>query len=110
MRFRILRYVCYESYNAALVSTLLTQSSLLGGIFFGYDSGYISGVLGMDYVIHTYTGLPYSDSGNEDLWTLPSWQKSLIVSILSAGTFFGAIIAGDLAGEIASTNISPYEN
>ncbi|KAE9975136.1 hypothetical protein BLS_002741 [Venturia inaequalis] len=68
-----------------------------GGIFFGYDSGYISGVLGMDYVIHTYTGLPYSDRTNTDIWTLPSWQKSLIVSILSAGTFFGAIIAGDLA-------------
>jgi SP family sugar:H+ symporter-like MFS transporter len=51
----------------------------------------------MDYIIHKYTGHPYSDKSNEDLWTLPSWQKSLIVSILSAGTFFGAIIAGDLA-------------
>lgn len=58
----------------------------------------------MDYVIHTYTGLPYSESGNTDIWTLPSWQKSLIVSILSAGTFFGAIIAGDLAGETALLN------
>lgn len=28
---------------------------------------------------------------------IPSSQKSLIVSILSAGTFFGALIAGDLA-------------
>lgn len=25
-----------------------------GGIFFGYDSGYISGVMGMDYFIHLY--------------------------------------------------------
>lgn len=76
---------------------LMCAFASFGGIFFGYDSGYISGVLGMDYVIHTYTGLPYSESGNTDVWTLPSWQKSLIVSILSAGTFFGAIIAGDLA-------------
>ena len=28
---------------------------------------------------------------------MPAWQKSLITSILSAGTFFGAIIAGDVA-------------
>ncbi|KAF2423470.1 monosaccharide transporter [Tothia fuscella] len=76
---------------------LMCAFAAFGGIFFGYDSGYINGVLGMDYIIHTYTGLPYSESSNKDVWTLPSWQKSLIVSILSAGTFFGAIIAGDLA-------------
>jgi SP family sugar:H+ symporter-like MFS transporter len=76
---------------------LMCAFAAFGGIFFGYDSGYVNGVLGMDFVIHKYTGHPYSDKSNEDLWTLPSWQKSLIVSILSAGTFFGAIIAGDLA-------------
>jgi MFS transporter, SP family, sugar:H+ symporter len=51
----------------------------------------------MDYVIHTYTGLPYSDKSNADLWTLPASKRSLIVSILSAGTFFGALFAGDCA-------------
>jgi len=76
---------------------LMCAFASFGGIFFGYDSGYINGVLGMDYIIHKYTGRPYSDKSNTDLWALPSWQKSLIVSILSAGTFFGAIIAGDLA-------------
>lgn len=76
---------------------LMCAFAAFGGIFFGYDSGYINGVLGMDYVIHTYTGLPYNDSGNNKIWAIPSWKKSLIVSILSAGTFFGALIAGDLA-------------
>ena len=76
---------------------LMCAFAAFGGIFFGYDSGYINGVLGMDYVIHKYTGLPYSDSSNNKIWALPSWKKSLIVSILSAGTFFGALIAGDLA-------------
>lgn len=60
-----------------------------GGIFFGYDSGYISGVMGMKYFIEVIEG-PEAE-------VLPSWKKSLITSILSAGTFFGALIAGDLA-------------
>ncbi|KAG0332593.1 hypothetical protein BG004_001177, partial [Podila humilis] len=60
-----------------------------GGIFFGYDSGYIGGVQGMDYFIHMISG--------PDAKELLSWQSSLIVSILSAGTFCGALIAGDLA-------------
>jgi sugar porter (SP) family MFS transporter len=51
----------------------------------------------MDYVIHTYTGLPYSDKSNTALWTISASHHSLIVSILSAGTFFGALIAGDCA-------------
>jgi SP family sugar:H+ symporter-like MFS transporter len=28
-----------------------------GGIFFGYDSGYINGVQGMNYFITQYTGM-----------------------------------------------------
>ncbi|RDL31988.1 putative monosaccharide transporter [Venustampulla echinocandica] len=72
-----------------------------GGIFFGFDSGYISGVMGMPYFIHLYTGLPYPGADASDAekkaFSLPASKKSLITSILSAGTFFGALIAGDLA-------------
>jgi SP family sugar:H+ symporter-like MFS transporter len=68
-----------------------------GGIFFGYDSGYINGVMGMNFFINTITGLPYPPATPTDEFVLPAWQKSLIVSILSAGTFFGALLAGDLA-------------
>jgi len=68
-----------------------------GGIFFGYDSGYISGVMGMNYFIHTITGMPYPPETLAANFVLPAWQKSLIVSILSAGTFFGALFGGDLA-------------
>lgn len=72
-----------------------------GGIFFGYDSGWVNGVLAMPYVIHRFTGMPYppanATADEQALFVIPAWRQSLIVSILSAGTFFGAIMAGDLA-------------
>lgn len=71
-----------------------------GGICFGFDSGYISGVLAMPYWIHIQTGLPYpaaDDVAANAAFVISTSHKSLIVSILSAGTFFGAILAGDLA-------------
>ncbi|CAG8975983.1 hypothetical protein HYALB_00011538 [Hymenoscyphus albidus] len=63
-----------------------------GGIFFGYDSGYINGVNGSDIFIQLVEG-PGADK-------LTSSNQSLIVSILSAGTFFGALVAGDMADRI----------
>src|ERR1700733_3785439 len=75
---------------------MMCAFAAFGGIFFGYDSGYISGVMGMTYFIHRFTGLDPPPTP-KDNFSLPSWKKSLITSILSAGTFFGAIIAGDLA-------------
>lgn len=68
---------------------LMCVFAACGGLFFGYDSGYISGVNGMAFFIHMIDG--------PDATALQTWKKSLIVSILSAGTFFGAIIAGDIA-------------
>ena len=80
---------------------LMCVFAAFGGIFFGYDSGYINGVLAMPYFITQHTGKePPPDDASQDLkdaFVLPDWRKSLIVSILSAGTFFGAIIAGDIA-------------
>ncbi|KAI9810820.1 MAG: hypothetical protein M1827_006027 [Pycnora praestabilis] len=80
-----------------LKAHLMCAFAAFAGIFFGFDSGYISGVQGMNYVITLYTGLQPPPATSKDAFTLPAWQKSLITSILSAGTFFGAIIAGDLA-------------
>ncbi|KAG6011882.1 hypothetical protein E4U54_007857 [Claviceps lovelessii] len=71
---------------------LLCAFASFGGIFFGYDSGYINGVLGSKLFIDAveYVGAPAISESN----------SSLIVSILSCGTFFGALIAGDLADYI----------
>ena len=67
---------------------LICAFASFGGIFFGYDSGYINGVLGSKIFIQALdaTATKVSES-----------NTSLIVSILSCGTFFGALIAGDLA-------------
>ena len=76
---------------------LMCAFSAFGGIFFGYDSGYISGVMAMPYVIEHFQPVSKAFKDDENVFILSSWKKSLITSILSAGTFFGAIIAGDLA-------------
>ncbi|KAF4555746.1 Sugar (and other) transporter-like protein 2 [Elsinoe fawcettii] len=69
-----------------------------GGVLFGYDTGTIGDILAMRYWRDTFsTGYRNADG---DLDVTPS-QTSEIVSILSAGTFFGALTAGptcDLIG------------
>ena len=70
---------------------LICAFASFGGIFFGYDSGYINGVTGSPVFINLI------DPGQK---ALTSSHNSLIVSILSAGTFFGAIAAGDVAERI----------
>jgi len=64
-----------------LKAYLMCAFAAFGGIFFGYDSGYINGIMGMDYFTHEF---------GDSKGTIPSSTKSLIVSILSVGTFLGA--------------------
>jgi len=76
---------------------LMCAFAAFGGIFFGYDTAWMGGVLGMPYFITQYTDLKLyagirADSLHLD-FALPAWEKSLITSILSAGTSFGALIA-----------------
>ena len=90
---------------------LIVAFAAFGGIFFGYDTGWMGGVLGMDYFINQYTGQEYPDikfpglgddndlvkSYRKTTFVVSQSHQSLTTAILSAGTFFGAIIAGDLA-------------
>jgi MFS family permease len=80
---------------------LMCVFAAFAGIFFGFDTGYISGTLAMPYFIHQFADLPYPPAGataaEKAYFAIPAWRQSLIVSILSAGTFTGAVMAGDLS-------------
>ncbi|KAI8950061.1 high-affinity glucose transporter RGT2 [Xylaria longipes] len=68
-----------------------------GGVLFGYDTGTISGILTMPYWQRLFSTGYINSSGEPDI--SPS-QSSAIVSILSAGTFFGALASPFLADTI----------
>ncbi|KAI1479910.1 general substrate transporter [Daldinia eschscholtzii] len=82
---------------------LICAFAAFGGIFFGYDTGWMGGVLAMPYFISLYTGIPYDYDNarpigvNKSAFVLPSSTQSLFTSILSCGTFFGALVGGDIA-------------
>ncbi|QIW94547.1 hypothetical protein AMS68_000065 [Peltaster fructicola] len=85
---------------------LMCAFAAIAGLLFGFDSGYISSVLGMQEFRRVYGHLVPLASDNSAVpdpshqgygHDYATWQKSLIVSILSAGTFFGALMSGALA-------------
>ncbi|KAF2747702.1 general substrate transporter [Sporormia fimetaria CBS 119925] len=68
-----------------------------GGVLFGYDTGTISGIIAMKYWKQEFA-TNRNDAGEPEI---TASEDSLIVSILSAGTFFGALLAapvGDRMG------------
>ncbi|KAI9054103.1 hypothetical protein LZ554_001274 [Drepanopeziza brunnea f. sp. 'monogermtubi'] len=68
-----------------------------GGVLFGYDTGTISGILAMPFWQNRFsTG--YRDVDGH--LNIDSEQTSLVVSILSAGTFIGALTAAPFADRI----------
>ncbi|KAI1850294.1 hypothetical protein JX265_002192 [Neoarthrinium moseri] len=68
-----------------------------GGVLFGYDTGTISGILAMDYWMNLFSTGYRNSTGHLDV---SPEQSSAIVSILSAGTFFGALASPLLADNI----------
>ncbi|EOD50236.1 putative mfs monosaccharide protein [Neofusicoccum parvum] len=81
-----------DTPGSALPAILIGLFVAFGGILFGYDTGTIGDILGMDYWQNQFsTGYVNPKTNHLDV---TSDQTSEIVSILSAGTFFGALTAG----------------
>jgi sugar porter (SP) family MFS transporter len=83
-----------------IAGVLMTSFAAFGGILFGYDTGTISGLQQMPNWLRTF-GHPVPVSATfPDGYGITSSQRSLIVSILSAGTFFGALLAAPFADSL----------
>merc|ERR1712093_226160 len=80
------------------MAIVMSCFAAFGGFLYGYDTGNISGVKEMPYFLEQF-GDATGDPANP--YVLPSGRDSLITSILSAGTFVGALLAypvGDFLG------------
>ncbi|KAI9818286.1 MAG: High-affinity glucose transporter rgt2 [Phylliscum demangeonii] len=85
--------------GSATPAILIGLFVAFGGVLFGYDTGTIGGILEMPYWRSLFSN-GYLDPKDHQR-QITSSQKSGIVSILSAGTFFGALLAspfGDILG------------
>ncbi|KAG6860483.1 hypothetical protein C0995_010648 [Termitomyces sp. Mi166 len=80
-------------------SVVMSAFAAFGGILFGYDTGTIGGIIAMKDWLQLFG--TFDTSGENLGWYIPTPDQSLVVSILSAGTFFGALLAypmGDFIG------------
>jgi sugar porter (SP) family MFS transporter len=78
---------------------LMTAFSAFGGILFGYDTGIIAGIKEMPRWLRDFgEQIPSAvTEANPEGWGITSSTESLVVSILSAGTFFGALLGAPCA-------------
>jgi MFS family permease len=84
-------------------SIIMASFAAFGGILFGYDTGTIGGVIAMEDWLTTFGTFTTETNiaGAVNQHYLAANNKSLVVSILSAGTFFGALLSfplGDMVG------------
>lgn len=84
-----------DAVGSAAPAIMIGLFVAFGGVLFGYDTGTISGILAMKKWREMFsTGY----INKKDNWPdVTSSESSMIVSLLSAGTFFGALGAAPIA-------------
>ncbi|KAL7415107.1 monosaccharide importer [Mrakia frigida] len=88
-----------------VVTMLISAFAAFGGILFGFDTGSIGGIIGMENWLEnfgTFGDAPgcVTPGTCEQRYYLPIADESLVVSILSAGTFVGALLASPIGDRI----------
>lgn len=83
--------------TAAWPAILVGLFAAFGGILYGYDTGTISGIQTMPYWLREFFPGRNPPGTPNDSLSSNGGEVSLIVSILSVGTFVGALAAGILA-------------
>ncbi|KZT27740.1 MFS monosaccharide transporter [Neolentinus lepideus HHB14362 ss-1] len=83
--------------KSKLAGILMTSFAAFGGILFGYDTGVISGIKVMCDWLETFGKHNPSAYNTCNGYGISSSTESLVVSILSAGTFFGALLGAPIA-------------
>ncbi|KAH9888512.1 MFS monosaccharide transporter [Cubamyces lactineus] len=74
--------------------------SAFGGILLGYDTGTISGILQMKNWLRAFgksVDAPATQPTKAQHFVLPTAMESVVVSMLFAGTFLGALLAAPIA-------------
>ncbi|CCH40942.1 High-affinity glucose transporter [Wickerhamomyces ciferrii] len=91
------KYINFDekTEGSTTLAILIGLFAALGGVLFGYDTGTI---VTMPYVLKTFPEDNPGLNGEEGVFS--SSEHSLIVSILSVGTFFGALGAPLLSDTI----------